>query len=183
MTAPAICISPACLADCSAIQQLVNRAYASPHAARSWTNESGIVSGQRVRVADVEQLLTTPHTTLLVAKQDGAIIGSVTLIYGEDYSKLNMLAVDPAYQQYGIGKQLLAYSEQFLRQHYNSRKLRIDVVASRVELIAFYQRRGFINLNTPYPYPVHLVATTPLEEGLMVEVLEKDLQSPLPRVN
>lgn len=175
MTRPAICISPASMTDSKAIQQLVNRAYAAPDAARSWTNESGIVSGQRVSVADIEQLLTAPDTTLLVAVQEGAIIGSVTLIYGKDYSKLNMLAVDPAYQQYGIGKQLIDFSERFLRQHFNSRKLRIDVVASRSELLAFYQRRGFVNLNTPYPYPVHLVATTPLQHGLMVEVLEKEI--------
>lgn len=90
MTRPAICISSASMTDSKAIQQLVNRAYAAPDAARSWTNESGIVSGQRVSVADIEQLLTAPDTTLLVAVQEAAIIGSVTLIYGKDYCSLRL---------------------------------------------------------------------------------------------
>lgn len=175
MTSPMFSISPACPADCPAIQQLVNHAYAATGSTRAWTSESGIVSGQRITLAEVEQLLATPGTHVLVARQAENVVGTVTLIDGTDYCKLNMLAVDPACQQYGLGKQLIEHGEALLRQHFHSRKLRIDVVASRHALIAFYQRRGFINLNIPYPYPLHLVATTPLDSGLMVEVLEKEI--------
>ena len=173
MTSPIFIISPATPADCPAIQQLVNRAYAATDSTRAWTSEHGVVTGQRITLAEVEQLLATPGTHILVARQAENVVGTVTLIDGADYCKLNMLEVDPACQQYGLGKQLIEYGEALVRRHFHSRRLRIDVVSSRHALLAFYQRRGFINLNTPYPYPLHLVATTPLDSGLMVEVLEK----------
>ncbi|MEN8976490.1 GNAT family N-acetyltransferase [Acinetobacter baumannii] len=168
-------IQQAKILDSRKIQKLVNKAYSSSDAGRSWTNESRVVSGERITVEQLQELFNAKNTSIIIAKLDRKIVGTVTLINESYYVKLNMLAVDPEYQQYGIGKQLLQYSEQYLLEEFQSKKIRIDVVSSRTELIAFYERRGYVNCNTTYPYPTHLVSTRPYDLHLNVEVFEKIL--------
>lgn len=158
------------------IQMLVNKAYSSPDADRSWTNESTVVSGERITVEQLQELFHTDNVSVIIAKSNEKIVGTVTLINESNSAKLNMLAVDPEYQQYGIGKQLLEYSENYILDKFQSKKIRIDVVSSRTELIAFYKRRGFVNCNTPYPYPTHLVSTRPFDIDLYVDIFEKNLE-------
>lgn len=168
-------IEAANIADAAAIQALVNDAYSSPDAGRSWTNESKVVVGERITLEQTQALWSAPNTTVFTVKHNHIIVGTVTLIHENKVAKLNMLAVNPTHQQYGIGKQLMAFSEKYLRDNYQSRAIRIDVVSSRVELIRFYERWGFVNCHTPYPYPTHLVVAKPIDDQLMVHVFEKEI--------
>lgn len=166
-------LNRATIENSQAIMKLVNDAYSSKDQDRSWTNESKVVVGERITLDGMNELLNSDDVAVVVAKYGETIIGTVTLLHEIEYSKLNMLAVDPAYQQYGVGKLLISYSEIFLREKYGSKKIKIDVVSTRTELISFYERRGFVNCSTPYPYPADLVIAKPIEKNLAVCVLEK----------
>ncbi len=77
-----------------------------------------------------------------VLETDGRIQGLVVLIDGEDYLLLDNIAVDPAAQGQGVGRQLLAFVEaEALRRGY--RELRLYTNVKMTENLTLYPKLGF----------------------------------------
>ena len=84
---------------------------------------------------------------ILVAADEGRILGSV---YGElcgDRVHIGMVSVDPACQGRGMGWTLMAAAEEYGRAH-GCTAADIHVVNLRTELPPFYKRLGYVETGT-----------------------------------
>ncbi|KAH9258747.1 hypothetical protein BASA81_003249 [Batrachochytrium salamandrivorans] len=97
-------IRPALRADAGELCVLVNSAYRGQ---AGWTNESKILTGERISLANL--LLELSVANVLVAQNaEGELVGSIA-IHG-DYS-LGMVSVRADCQNQQLGRKLLLYAE------------------------------------------------------------------------
>jgi ribosomal protein S18 acetylase RimI-like enzyme len=64
-----------------------------------------------------------------------------------------MFAVRPTLQGAGIGDALLRECERIARDEWGLAALRMTVIWTRAELIAFYRRRGYAETGERQPFP------------------------------
>lgn len=138
-------------ADVPAVRALVERAYRGDAARGGWTHEADLLDGQRTDEAALRDMLADPAQALLLAEEDGAITGCVTVRGGEP-AYLGMLTVDPARQGGGLGARLLAAAERHAAAA-GSRAMEMTVIVQRAELIAWYERRGWRRTGEERPFP------------------------------
>ena len=84
-----------------------------------------------------------------------------------------MLATDPALQAQGLGKQMLQHAEWHAAVHFNASVFKMSVLSSRPELLAFYQRRGYVCTGEIEDYPVSAGVGQPLIKSLHLVGLSK----------
>jgi ribosomal protein S18 acetylase RimI-like enzyme len=77
------------------------------------------------------------------ASDPGQIIGSVMAGYEGHRGWVNYLAVDPAWQRHGLGRQLMAWAEAGLRA-LGCPKINLQIRLGNEAAVAFYQRIGFL---------------------------------------
>lgn len=91
---------------------------------------------------------------------------------------LGTLAVDPTLHGRGLGRQLLAYAERYAVVEWGSRRMEMDVVSSRAELMAWYEKVGYRRTGSEKPFPYRKegeVGEGMYREGLRLVDLGKDL--------
>ncbi|MHB9103197.1 MAG: GNAT family N-acetyltransferase [Sulfuricella sp.] len=159
--------------DATAIAELVNEAYRPELGAAGWTHESELVSGNRTTPSQVAETISRPNSVILVGLKDSGIVACVHVEKEGGNSHIGMLAVKPALQGAGAGKQMLAQAERYAHEIFGSEKFIMVVVSSRSELISFYLRRGYHQTGSVISYPPLAGAGTPKHAGLKIEVLEK----------
>lgn len=91
---------------------------------------------------DIKRALSTPTSTLLVAKREDRIIGTVMVGYDGHRGWIYYLAVSQEYQKNGIGKQLMEVSESWLRER-GVPKLLLMVRNSNEAVLQFYTALGY----------------------------------------
>ena len=84
---------------------------------------------------------------LVTEDRSGEIVASIYAECRGSRGYLGMLAVDPAYQRSGIGKQMLAASEDHFRNR-GCEAIDISVLSLRPELLPIYKRLGFVETGT-----------------------------------
>ena len=141
-------------ADIPAVVALMNAAYRG-HSGTAWTTEAHYIDGTRTTEALVaEDFRAAPGAALLLWRNPAHdLIGCVWLqpeSAGTWY--LGSLTVDPAQQNTGLGRRLLAAGEAWVRDH-DGDAIRITVVQIRDTLIAWYERRGYALTNQTEPFP------------------------------
>lgn len=83
---------------------------------------------------------------------------SVRMLEGRDrVAWLGLLAVDVGAKNTGLGSRLLAHAEEYARREWAAARMEFDVVNTRADLIAWYERRGYklTGDSTPFPYEYH----------------------------
>lgn len=159
--------------DIAKIVDLVNTAYRSKDL-QGWTSESNIIEGDRTDAAQVQQLLHDDSKVFLKF-DDATLIGCVHVQAEQNACYIGMLTTHPTVQNQGVGKQLLQFAEQAAIQNNVVNTIRMSVLSSRTELIAFYQRRGYQLTGETVPYPMDANVGQPLINGLELLYLEKQL--------
>lgn len=146
----------ATLADLPALRTLVERAYRGDTARQGWTHEADLLDDERTTDADLIDAITDGAARVVVlAEADGALVGTVTVTnQGNGRSYLGMLCVDPASQAGGLGRRLIEAAEATARERFQSRLMEMTVIDSRPELIAWYQRRGYVLRDEKRAFPV-----------------------------
>jgi ribosomal protein S18 acetylase RimI-like enzyme len=91
---------------------------------------------------DVARKLLVQRDLFLVGVADGQIIASVMVGYDGHRGWINYLAVDPAQQRHGYGRQLMAAAEARLRS-LGCPKINLQVRDTNTAAVAFYARIGF----------------------------------------
>ena len=161
-------------ADYPAIIALTNRAFRGTGADASW-NVEDVIDGDRINESLLrEDLAKAPDGHLLIWRENGEQLGHVRLdplANGTWY--LGMLTVRPDRQDLGLGRRLLAASEDFARARGGTR-IRMTVVNTRDTLVAWYERRGYAltGETLPFPYGDNRYGT-PNRDDLAFVVLEK----------
>lgn len=146
----------ATVADVSAIVDLVESAYRGEESLKGWTSEAGFIEGDRTSADEVSSLIRNPLARMLLAFDDGALVGCALIKCEAGEGYFGMFSVRPARQGGGLGKRLLAEAEKTARETWNCRSMKMTVISIRDELIAFYERRGYRRTATePFPFDQH----------------------------
>lgn len=148
-------IKKATTADLPALHALVEGAYRGDSARRGWSHEADLLDGQRTDVEELNDLLTDPAQVVLVAEQDGALIGCVAVTdKGQGTTYLGMLSVDPDRQAGGLGRRLVRAAEAQAVERFGATRMEMTVIHSRAELIAWYERLGYGLTGERRPFPM-----------------------------
>lgn len=146
-------IASATIADIPDLVLLVNSAYRGDSSKKGWTTEANLLDGVRVTSETLMDQMNIPGQFFLKAIQpNGSIIGCVSLLEKSNKIYLGMLTVEPNIQGAGIGKLLLQASEDFA-QSLSITAIEMTVISVRSELIAYYERRGYIQTGEKRPFP------------------------------
>lgn len=157
------------------ITRLVNSAYRGDSSKAGWTTEADLLDGQRTDPSEIASLIQDANSMILLCLQNDEVVGSVLLQKKKAAAYLGMFVVKPTLQGSGIGKQFLSAAERIAQQEWDVSKMTMSVITIRLELMAFYQRRGYRRTGEVLPFPDDPAAGIPLVEGLQFEMLEKDL--------
>jgi ribosomal protein S18 acetylase RimI-like enzyme len=84
-----------------------------------------------------------------------------------------MLATNPKVQTQGLGKKMLTHAETYAIEHFKASVLKMSVLSSRPELLAFYERRGYVLTGDIEEYPLSADVGQPLVAGIHVLSLAK----------
>jgi GNAT superfamily N-acetyltransferase len=126
------------------IVALMESAYRGDASRKGWTSEADFIDGARTSVPEMQATLSDPKTYMLVAKTEAdVIVGCASITFDGPSCIFGKFAVDPAQQAGGIGKLLLAAAEQTAVSHFGVPTMTMTVIDGRVELEAFYERRGY----------------------------------------
>jgi ribosomal protein S18 acetylase RimI-like enzyme len=176
MTSPAIQYRRATLADVPAIVALVESAYRGDASRAGWTTEADLLDGQRTDADKVAELIRDPSSRILLAEQSGAIVASLLLSVRDNDVRLGMFAVQPALQGAGIGRLVLKEAERVCREELKAVRVDMTVIAQRPELIAWYERRGYLKTGEREAFPYGDVRFgVPKRDDLYFVVLRKTL--------
>lgn len=196
MPSPNVFLRQATLEDSEALLRLLNQCYRDDV---GWTNEAHLVGGIRTTVAEIEKVINTPRHYLFVfpqvteGKETGDILGCIAVDFGQadnrEHSSQNndayigMFAVHCDLQGQGVGNQILQAAETFAGRHLKSEdtqgnaRLTMSILSQRPELLAYYQRRGYVLTGKSMPFPVDGNNGEPKVEGLQLLELEKRLSA------
>lgn len=163
----------ALISESAAIAALANTAYRGESSRQGWTTEADLLDGLRTTAADVQHLIESEHSVILVCMNSDDLIASICLEKVAKAAHIGMFAVNPAVQGLGVGKKLLTYAESYAVQHWSVNKFCMHVITLRRELIAFYERRGYRRTGIVKKFPVNPQMWQPKMTGLQLELLEK----------
>lgn len=165
--------------DVDAIVKLVNMAYRGESSREGWTTEADILDGMRTSVNEVEGLIASKNTCILLCLDDEELLGSICLekeVMKEDdptIAHIGMLVVSPHLQAKGIGKRLLTEAESLASHIWSIEQFQMHVITIRRELIEFYERRGYVRTGIVSEFPVNPNVWQPKLKGLQLETLVK----------
>ena len=168
-------------ADASAIVQLVNSAYRGDTSRAGWTTEADLLGGQRTDYEAILEFLNAPQDAprvipLWIDAADAGLLACLQLQREGAQAYLGQFAVRPVQQGAGLGRQLLAAAEDYARTQWQSRAMRMTVLAQRPELQAWYQRRGYAPTGETEAFPYGDIRFgEPRRPDLVLNVLRKAL--------
>ncbi|NOU25668.1 MAG: GNAT family N-acetyltransferase [Methylotenera sp.] len=159
--------------DAPAITMLINSAYRGESSRAGWTTEADILEGLRTSAKDVQLLIESENSMILICLDGNDLLGAICLEKALGAVHLGMFVVNPILQGKGLGKKLLNTAEKLAQQVWDAEKLQMHVITIRYELIAFYERRGYQRTGVLIDFPVNPSVWQPKREGLRLETLEK----------
>ncbi|RKN22179.1 N-acetyltransferase [Micromonospora musae] len=142
------------LADVDALVDLVESAYRGESSRAGWTHEADLLDGQRTDRDMVTAAVTSPDSSVLVVEEGARLVACCQVERRDDHAYFGMFAVAPSQQGGGLGRELLDVAERHAEQEWGAGEMRMTVITQRDELIAWYERRGYVRTGevTPFPY-------------------------------
>lgn len=165
-------ITKATLQDIPALNALINSAYRGESSKKGWTTEANLLEGKRTTEEELTETIEDKSNTILKFTENDQIIGSVLLVEKKDKLYLGMLTVSPELQNSGIGKKLLQQAEVYAKS-LGLPTIVMTVISVREELLAWYNRNGYVDTGKREPFPESDVHVTISKDPLEFIVLEK----------
>jgi ribosomal protein S18 acetylase RimI-like enzyme len=135
-------ITKASASDVPELNKLINSAYRGETSKKGWTTEAHLLDGIRIDEPTIYKYLDDTNIIILKNTDEGQITGSVYLEVRGEKLYVGMFSVSPLVQNKGIGRELLFAAETYAKQ-LNCHTLTMTVISTRLELISWYERRGF----------------------------------------
>jgi N-acetylglutamate synthase-like GNAT family acetyltransferase len=139
--------------DVPALVTLVNSAYRGDSSRAGWTTEADLLGGIRVDVERLEESIRPDDHVVLIHESDDGIAGCVHLEKTGDACYLGMLTTRPTLQSRGIGRKMIEAAEAWATNHWHVRAMHMTVLEQRPELVAWYERRGYVVTTERKPFP------------------------------
>ena len=156
--------------DLPRLHRVIERAYRGDAARAGWTHEADLLDGTRTDIATLQAALANPAVRLLVALDGDTPIGCVEVTdRGGGLTYLGLLCIEPALQAAGLGKRLIEAAEAIARDTFGAAAMEMTVIENRVELIEYYERRGYARTPERRDFPLAI------EPPLYMTVLVKPL--------
>jgi ribosomal protein S18 acetylase RimI-like enzyme len=171
-------IRSATLEDVDRVVALVESAYRGEKSRAGWTTEADMLEGQRTDAREVRAIIEAfPKQRVLLLEEEGALRACARLDDAEGHAYLGMIAVDPTLQAKGYGRSIIAEAERIARTELGQHAVHMTVISIRAELIAWYERLGYVRTGAtePFPYGDERFGV-PKRDDLAFVVLEKQLQ-------
>ena len=146
-------ITKATIEDVEILYKLVHSAYRGESSKKGWTSEADLLGGIRTTEKSLLETIQTPKTSIFKYLENEKVLGCVMLQEKEIALYLGMLTVSPDLQGGGIGKKLLLYADIFAKEKVLP-KIEITVISVRSELIAWYERHGYVKTGKIKPFPM-----------------------------
>jgi GNAT superfamily N-acetyltransferase len=147
-------LEPAQPSDLPALHALIEGAYRSDSAKMGWTHEADLLGGQRTDMEALEAMIADPAQAILILRDGDDIDACAALAdHGGGLAYLGMFTVAPARQATGIGRLLLAATEEHAATLFGATRVEMTVISQRTELIAWYERRGYRLSGERRPFP------------------------------
>ena len=163
-------------ADIPELVDLINKSYREQQG-RSWTTELEFVKGQRITELQLKEQLQCANSTLLVGEiHPSKMIACIGLTFENNQVEIGTFCTDPHVQNMRVGRSVLEYAEQYaLRKVPHLLNVVMYVLDVRSELIAYYERRGYVKTGNEQPYPVEADVGVPMVPIKLIE-MKKDLK-------
>ena len=165
-------VLPAQHNDIPELVKLINSAYRGEGSKQGWTTEADLLEGELRTDEEVLKELMT-RGTFLKYTSEHKISGCVYLEKQGQQLYLGMLTVAPGLQSTGIGKKLLAASEDYAFEKACG-SIIMNVISLRPELIGWYERHGYRRTGKTSPFPSDNKFGRPVVPLEFIE-LKKDL--------
>ncbi len=163
--------------DVPRVVALVERAYRGEASRAGWTTEADLLDGQRTDDREIGELVKGQNSRIRMAFLDGVLVACVRIDRGSGHGYVGMVSVEPTRQRDGLGRQLLSEAERVILEDLGMDRARMTVIGQRVELIAWYGRRGYLPTGEREPFPYGEPRNgLPRRSDLYFEVLEKRLR-------
>ncbi|KQN91950.1 GCN5 family acetyltransferase [Sphingomonas sp. Leaf67] len=166
-------IRVATAADIPALHDLVESAFRGDAARAGWTHEADLLDGQRTDRAALADVIADPDRTILMTGDATGCVQVSRIAPG--LSALGLLAVRPDVQAVGLGRRLVAAAEDYAARAHGAGRIEMTVIAARGELIAWYERQGYVRTGESRPFPMDDVRFGLPRQSLSFIVLERGL--------
>lgn len=162
------------ISDITHLVDLINSAYRQQEG-RSWTSESKIVAGDRINAKQLEQALTQDNFQLFVAELEEQIVACIGLTFTQHDVEIGTFCIAAQLQNQGIGKYVLDFAERYVHDKVLSNPCHFThfvmwVLSVRYELIAYYQRRGYVQTGEVADYPLTANVGLPIVDLHLIEM-------------
>ncbi len=157
--------------DVSVLFELLNSCYRGDSARIGWTYESDLVGGLRITHDEISEILVKEDEYFLLAHLDHKIHGCVQITEEAEEIYFGLIAVRPELQNQKIGAQILEEIDRLARLRGKAR-IRLVVIHTRDELIAYYGRKGYVATGESSDFPPEYPAKIP---GLRLLEMKKTL--------
>lgn len=166
----------AALSDVPAIVKLVESAYRGDASRAGWTTEADFLAGQRIDVDGVIADIGKEDSLILLAEAEDQLLACCHLEKTGNACYFGMFSVNPNKQGSGTGKRMMERAEHIAHAEWQCDAMEMTVIDIRDELIAFYERRGYVRtgIKMPFPYGDERFGI-PLRQDLRFEILRKTL--------
>lgn len=183
ITADSVQLRQAIPDDVPSLVALMDRCYRGTD---GWTNEGHLIGGIRTTPDEMQKLIADDNIYLFVFEnptQVGELLGCISIDFTEQNGKpsayIGTFAVVPELQGKGVGNVMLSAVESFAQRHAKAKgitHLSMSILSHRPELLAYYQRRGYVLTGEKLPFPVDGNNGEPKRDDLWLESLQKPIQ-------
>lgn len=157
--------------DVPRLRALVEACYRGQSAKRGWTHEADLLDDDRTSDGELARVVADGNSRVLLAEVDRKLAGTVTVTnVGAGRAYIGMLCVDPELQANGLGRALIADAEDLAAEEFQATVVEMTVIDARPELVAYYERRGYVRTGDTRPFPV------PGDHPFAMAVLERSLR-------
>jgi GNAT superfamily N-acetyltransferase len=163
-------------ADAPLIVALVESAYRGDASRAGWTTEADFLHGRRTDVTEIESLVTGEQGRFVLFERGGVVLASCYIERQGPVCYFGMFSVHPPAQGTGIGRLVVNEVERIAREEWGSERIEMTVIDIRAELIAWYERLGFVRTGKTkaFPYGDERFGI-PQRDDLRFEYMVKDL--------
>jgi GNAT superfamily N-acetyltransferase len=149
----------ATLQDCESLSLFVNNAFCGESSRQGWTSADSLFEGQRTDTKMLTDIIND-HTNVILVFFDlteKTLVGCVHLENKPALKSayLGLLTVRPSLQRQGYGKFILSVAENYAVNTWNVEYIELTIIIQRSELIAYYNRRGYVDTGLREPFPMH----------------------------